>query len=240
LITDTWRGWLASLDSARLTSLEATTLVGCIELAGPLWSDASVEAEFSGDRPAPGPAPPTFSSIHLRSIRRTKVGPGHEISWPWIQHSTAWGYERALHWLAEVEPIWKDPGALFGSWISVMTAQLFDAPTARQRFDRPTRPFAGDWTSLADRLAELESGPLTEGWLDAVGLLCTPEMGFPKDELNQIRWPLPPGRAERIQRLRESRTPKLPESIRAVVGSWFPGGPSPDAAVRTPEDRHEP
>jgi hypothetical protein len=150
------------------------------------------------------------------------------IDWPWVTHSTFWGYERALAWLAEADKGWTDePGAAFGSWTAVMTAQLFDAPGKTSPFDRPTRPLAHDWSSLAERLGDLDQTPLAEAWLDAAGLLCTQEMGMP----SPVPAFLPAWRAEHVEDLRAKRATDLPPPLQA------PTKPGPQAAKEPRSDR---
>jgi hypothetical protein len=209
-----WHGWKAYVESAPLGMAEASSLVGCAELLGDRWE----KIEY-------GP----FPSAYMPAVRATQwlvATPEVEswIDWPWVSHSTFWGYERSLAWLAEADGIWKGkPDAQFGSWVAVMTAQLFDAPDAPKPFDRPTRPFSRDWTSLADRLTTLgerDGSPLAIAWLEAVGLLCTPEMGM--TSLDAIPALLPSSRIDRVQSLRDERAQRFPPWLRELAKSWLP------------------
>ena len=197
-----WHGWQASLGSVPLANADAAVLVGCTELLGDRWRD---------------PSPPV---AHLGPVRATWWPPsatsqGRWIDWPWVTHSTFWGYERAMAWLAQADQLWIDePDPDFGRWIAVMTTQLFPA-SSTEAFDGLVCPFASDWSSLAGRLSGLDQTPLGQAWLDAVGLLCTPEMGMTA----RITVPLlPPGRAEPVQALRAERAKWLPPHVRELAG----------------------
>jgi hypothetical protein len=129
-----------------------------------------------------------------------------------------------MAWLKEADEKWcGQPDAMFGSWVAVMTAQLFDAPgqtptsDEEQPFDRPIQPFACNWPSMAERLMTLDETPLGQAWLNAVGLLCTPEMGMTFRPENPPL--LPPEPARRVQRLRDqrSRVSSLPPALRTLV-----------------------
>jgi hypothetical protein len=218
----TWHGWRAETFFP-LGTADAALLAGCIDLLRDRWEDAVLP-------PLPD----------LRPVRMT-WWPGHAtsagrwIGWPWVTHTTFWGYERALAWLDEADEKWRgneqqDP--MFGSWVAVMTAQLFDAPGQtppsdgkKELFDQPTRPFAGDWPSLAERLKTLDETPLGQAWLDAVGLLCTPEMGM--TVRSQDPPLLPPEPAGRVQGLREQRRASLPPALQALVTGQQAAKPQP-------------
>ena len=207
-----WHGWRASAGFVPLGTVEAAVLVGCLDLLGDRWVDSSYDGR-----------PPEAVLEAIRATRWPADASSRErvINWPWVRHSTFWGYERALAWLAEADKAWANqPDAAFGSWVAVMTAQLFDAPVQGQPFDQPTRPLARDWTSLAQRLADLgatplAATPLAEAWLDAVGLLCTPEMG--RTQFTGTPPLLPSERAERMQALRAQRARDLPERLRTLA-----------------------
>ena len=221
-----WHGWRAEIPFP-LETADAAVLVGCIDLLRDRWEDA-----------APPPLP------DLRSLRMTWWPGGAAttarrwIRWPWVTHTTFWGHERALAWLREADEKWRgQPDAMFGSWVAVMTAQLFDAPGQtppsgqEQPFDRPTQPFACDWPSLAERLMTLDETPLGQAWLNAVGLLCTPEMGMTFRPENPPL--LPPERAGRVQRLRDQRRASLPPALQTLVT----GEQAAEAKAKRPPSR---
>jgi DNA polymerase III delta prime subunit len=199
-----WHGWRANLDYVPLDNADGTVLVGCIELLGDRWRDSS---------------PP---AAHLAPVRATcwpgdTYDRGRWVTWPWVTHSTFWGYERAMAWLAEAEQAWAEqPDGAFGSWVAVMTAQLFHAPGPGQPFDRPACPLPCDWTSLVGYLGDLASTPLRDAWLDAVGLLCTPEMGMTAS--TTVPPLIPPDRADHVRTLRAQRTESLPQWLRKLSG----------------------
>jgi hypothetical protein len=202
-----WHGWQAYAGSGPLVAAEAAVLVGCVDLLGDRWG-------------IPFAPPPAALLGPVRATQWPAYAADHErwIDWPWVAHSAYWAYERALAWLAKAGKAWTDqnqPDAAFGSWVAVMTAQLFDAPGADQPFDQPTRPLARDWNELAGRLRDLPRTPLAEAWLDAAGLLCTPEMGM----TSPVPAFLPDWRAERVQALRAERAPGLPPSLQELVES---------------------
>ncbi len=219
-----WHGWQAYAGSGLLDTAESAVLVGCIELLGDQWGN-----------PSP---PPVAALAVVRATQWPAHGASSErwIDWPWVTHSTFWGYERALAWLAETDKAWTDePGSAFGSWVAVMTAQLFDAPDQTQPFDRPARPIAHDWGSLAERLGELDQTPMAQAWLDAAGLLCTPEMGLP----SPVPVFLPDWRAGHVEALRAERATGVPPPLRALAESGLQAaakqGSKPGAAgVATP------
>jgi hypothetical protein len=124
-----------------------------------------------------------------------------------------------MAWLREADELWIDADQLdaaFGSWIAVMTAQLFHAPGPSQPFDRPVVSFASNWNTLAGHISGLGQTPLAQAWLDAVGLLCTPEMGMTSSA--DIPPLLPPGRARHIKTLRTDRARRLPPHLRELAG----------------------
>jgi hypothetical protein len=198
-----WHGWQATVGYAPLQTADAAVVVGCIDLLGDRWGEASPPQAF------------------LAPVRATwwpgdNTTQGRWINWPWVTHSTFWGYERALAWLKEADEAWANQkDATFGSWVAVMTAQLFDAPGQTQPFDRPTQAFAHDWPSLAERLKTLDATPRGQAWLNAVGLLCTPEMGmtFSPETPPLLR----PARARHVQRLRDQRKGRLPSALQELV-----------------------
>ncbi len=201
-----WYGWQASIGEEPLASADAAVLVGCTEL--------------TGERQQGNPSPPQARLDPVRATWWPSGGSRHGdwIDWPWVTHSTYWGYERAMAWLAQAEKIWardREPDPEFGSWVAVMTAQLFPASPA-ESFDGSGYPFATNWNSLAGVLSDLDKTPLGQAWLDAVGLLCTPEMGM----ASQTSFPswLPPGRAEPVQALRAERAKRLPSHVRKLAG----------------------
>jgi hypothetical protein len=171
LVVDrTWRGWSVLRSGSPLTSDESAAFVGCFELAND-WDH------------------PWRLSAYMPPLRESHLpaGGGGEpivIAWPWVSHSTFWAYERAAKWLRRADEQWiGQPFAPFGSWIAVMTAQLFDVTTdPNHPLDQPKHELARNWKSLQSNLGELgdlHSGTsLAHDWLLAVGLLCTPEMGM--------------------------------------------------------------
>ena len=199
-----WHGWRSTLNYVPLDNADGTVLVGCIELLGDRWRDSS---------------PP---AAHLAPVRATswpggKYDGGRWVTWPWVTHSTFWGYERAMAWLAEAEQAWAEqPDGAFGSWVAVMTAQLFHAPGPGQPFDRPACPLPCDWTSLAGYLGDLVRTPLRDAWLDAVGLLCTREMGMTAS--TTVPPLIPPDRANHVRTLRAQRAESLPQRLRELSG----------------------
>ena len=200
-----WHGWQAYVDFGPLAHADAAVLVGCTELLGDRWND---------------PSPPVARLDPVRATWWPASGnfKGRWINWPWVTHSTFWGYERAIAWLAQADALWANrPDAAFGSWVAVMTAQLFHA-SSTETFDVPACPLASDWDSLAGYLSNLDQSenPLSQAWLDAVGLLCTPEMGMPASA--HIPPSLTSGRAERIQALRADRAKSLPPHLRERAG----------------------
>jgi hypothetical protein len=200
-----WHGWEVSVGYVPLETAEAAALVGCADILGDQWVGISPTAGFVQP---------------VRATRWSAPTPGSEtlIDWPWVTHSTFWAHERALAWLREADQAWAtQPDAAFGSWVAVMTAQLFDAPPQSQPFDQPTSPFACDWTSLAERLMTLDVTPLGQAWLNAVGLLCTPEMGMTSHaDIPQL---LLPERAAHVQTLRAQRATGLAASWRELAES---------------------
>jgi hypothetical protein len=208
---------------------EGRSLVGCVELLGDRWAEGTF-----------GPSPPVASMPAIRATQWPVGTEGGErwIQWPWITHSTFWAYERALAWLADADRAWEGkPDFLFGSWVAVMTAQLFDAPDDTQPFDSPTQPVATEWTGLCERLATLEADPRATAWLDAVGLLCTPEMGM--KNLTDIPALLPSSRADGVHALRKERAKYLPPRARELAQSWPPTSTPPikdQATARTDND----
>jgi len=213
-------GWRIFVGSVPLDTIEAAVLAGCADLLGDRWT---------------GVSPPAPYLAAVRATRSPPLTPGKEnlIDWPWVSHSTFWAYERALAWLKQADQAWANqPDAAFGSWVAVMTAQLFDAPDHSQPFDQPTCPFAGDWTSLAKRLEPLDATPRGQAWLNAVGLLCTPEMGMTSyaDILPSL---LPSGRATQVQSLRAKRASNLPPALQELAQSWPPPTPEQSAPKET-------
>ncbi len=192
VVSRSWTGWAVDNDKVPLPSAESAALVGCYELAGP-W-----------DRPwLLKPYLPPLRESHL------PVPSGGEplvLGWPWVSHSTFWGYERAVKWLRKAESTWAgQPYHLFGAWIAVMTAQLFDVTADQDRLlDEPARPVAEDWPGLRTRLDELPDTDPAREWHLAVGLLCTPEMGMAHPGLLPVPV-IPPDLAEELDRLRAAR-----------------------------------
>jgi hypothetical protein len=204
-----WYGWQTSAGSGLLDIAEVAVLIGCVELLTAQGADVNF-----GSSPLVANLGPVRATQWL-----TQTTSERWIDWPWVRHTTFWGYERAMAWLTEAEKAWTGrPDAAFGSWVAVMTAQLFDAPDQTQPFDRPVRALAHDWNSLAKRLEDLDRTPLAEAWLDAVGLLCTPEMGMTC--LAEVPTFLPAWRAAQVQSLRDQRVPKLPPSLQELAKSW--------------------
>jgi len=223
-----WHGWQISAESGLLDMAEVAVLVGCIELLGAQGADFNLD-----------PSPPV---AYLPCVRQTHWGADANgeglVEWPWVTHSTFWGYERAMAWLTKAEKAWANQfDAAFGSWVAVMTAQLFDAPGQTQPFDEPTCALAYDWNSLAKRLNDLERTPLAETWLDAVGLLCTPEMGM--TSLAVIPAFLPAWRAGHVQSLRDQRFKHLPPTLRELAMSWPQAAEQPEQAQPKPGDAAE-
>lgn len=172
VIGQTWRGWTVLRYNVPLPSDESTAFVGCFELAD--------------DRDRPWRINPSLPPLRASRLP-TKPGAGPVvIAWPWVGHSTFWGYERAAKWLDHAEEQWRNqPYPAFGAWIAVMTAQMFDVrEDVQQPFDVPARELAGSWEQLGHRLDDLQDHDgdsrrgLARQWLIAVGLLCTPEMGM--------------------------------------------------------------
>ena len=208
-----WHGWRVSVGYVPLDMAEAAVLASCTDLLGDRWMDVS---------------PPAPSLVAVRATRWPARASGDEnlIDWPWVSHSTFWAYERALAWLKQADKAWvNQPDAAFGSWVAVMTAQLFDAPDLLLPFDHPIRPFVCDWTSLAERLMTLDVTPLGQAWLNAVGLLCTPEMGMTSH--TNIPPLLPPERAKHVQSLRTMRATKLLPPLQKLAKSWAPTAEQP-------------
>lgn len=83
-----------------------------------------------------------------------------------MTHSTFWAYERAMNWLDEADKGWaKQLDGAFGSWVAVMTAQLFDVPDERHAFDRPRQALAKNWgASRADCATSVRLRARTPGW----------------------------------------------------------------------------
>jgi hypothetical protein len=177
--------------------------VGCSELAGGKSDILPPRQVLLVNTFAPGSAP---------------TGPVMSIPWPWVEHTTFWGHERAAAWLRDVEAKWtraEEPDPLFGAWIAVGTAQLFPPSTLASGQTSAQSP-ATSWKELIQQLSALPRSSLRDHWLVAVGLLCTPEMGFtgstPSSDL------VPPDRAEAVQTARAARRPRLPEPVRDLVG----------------------
>lgn len=219
VLSRSWHGWKVRANFAELSPAEGASLIGAVELTGER-PDAIAHRRPEGA---------DFATVP-RQTRWSSGGSGEDasIEWPWITHSTVWGYERELAWLAEADKAWQgQPDAVFGSWVAVMTAQLFDAPGGGQPFDRPTKPLATTWEELTERLAALgsrEDDALAGLWLDAVGLLCTPEMGM--ITITSRPALLPVAAAERVQALRARRNDRLPPPVRGLAQSW-PSPPDP-------------
>jgi hypothetical protein len=227
-----WHGWQAYVDFGPLAHADAAVLVGCTELLGDRWND---------------PSPPVARLDPVRATWWPASGnfKGRWINWPWVTHSTFWGYERAIAWLAQADALWANqPDAAFGSWVAVMTAQLFHA-SSTEAFDVPACPLAFDCDSLAGYLRNLDQSenPLSQAWLDAVGLLCTPEMGM-DSQAGFLSW-LPSERAERIRTLRTDRAKSLPPHLRERAGIPARAGAEtvetvrPRARARRPANRGE-
>ena len=235
-----WHGWTVSQSGAHLTSAESEAIVGCLEIAGDTWYAS--QGNNGSPLPQVGSARQTRWSVAQPPSPTPDPNQVRPVFWPWVTHTTFWAYERAFAWLAEADAKWKPPYAPFGAWIAVMTAQLFDAPTGAQPFDRPTKPLAEDWPTLEKRLVELPGGTQRDAWLDIVGLLCTPEMGM--TDIEQIQWPLPSDRTSQVQDLRDARTKGLPASVKSRVARWSPIRPkvqesTGDAAVDASNDDGE-
>jgi hypothetical protein len=212
-----WHGWQTDVGYVPLDRADAAALVGCLDLLG-LWpGDQRRNTSSALAQPKP--------------VRATWWPPGEAdrrgwIAWPWVTHSTFWGYERAMAWLDEADQAWGNgPDAVFGSWVAVMTAQLFHAPGPGQYFDRPTCQLASGWDTLAEYLAELEDTRLGPVWLDAVGLLCTREMGMTNPDV--VASLLPPGRMGHIENLRRQRAAMLPPRLREQAGLAEPTEEAP-------------
>jgi energy-coupling factor transporter ATP-binding protein EcfA2 len=162
------------------------------------------------------------------TVLSTSAGTAQTVVWPWVRHSTFWGYERAFKWLTAAEDLWRnDPDGLFGSWVAVMTAQLFDSPGDYAPLDAPRlvdsqaeSPWPTKWDELETWMAQLTGRTASGGqdshldsrvdrWLLAVGLLCTPEMGMqePKKAANLV----PRNLRARVRELRRSRSANRPE-----------------------------
>jgi hypothetical protein len=219
-----FEGWDVRLASGLLPSDEARRLVGCLELAG----------GEAGENLRPALRP------YLRPLRESHLEdrPGQRSAaypWPWVDHTTFWGYERAANWLRQADDRWQgQPDAAFGAWVAVMTAQLFDTPTdAADPLALPVGGLPDTWEKLAERLADLED-PQEPGeryswtcnnWLLVVGLLCTPEMGM--RQVHDVPWAVPRDLAEEVQNRRIERRQHLPAVAQWYVDSWSPVTASP-------------
>jgi hypothetical protein len=172
---------------------------------------------------------------------RTSLHDEWTVPWPWVRHTTFWGYERAFRWLKEVEALWgSDPDRLFGSWVAVMTAQLFDSPDGDAVLDAPRladprAPWSASWPELGTRLEQLPRRPAPAGrasafvpraehWLLAVGLLCTPEMGLQEPE--SVANLVPSQMRRRVAELRQSRRRALPPALQGLAGESLAGLPA--------------
>jgi hypothetical protein len=220
--TVTFQGWEVSLGYAPLDSGEATEFVGSLDL-------------LDSDRRAAFPAVPTVEPLRETSLP-TNSTTAKSIPWPWVTHTTFWGYERAVKWLKLVDGLWQgQPDQLFGSWIAVMTAQLFDAP-ADSSMDDPQQ-WPRTWPTLATRLGKLPRTPapqgqatvfelLAERWLLAVGLLCTPEMGMSKMGMSTSAGLVPAELQGRVADLRRGRRKSLPTAAQRIVDESLPEQPT--------------
>ncbi len=136
-------------------------------------------------------------------------------------HSTFWAYERALAWLAEADKTWANqPDAAFGSWVAVMTAQLFDAPVKGSRLTSPPVRSRATGRAWRDRLEDLGETPWRTAWLDAAGLLCTPEMGMTSFAAVQALLPsgcYHPDRPSASSPCGAQRAKNLPSSLRSLA-----------------------
>jgi hypothetical protein len=131
-------------------------------------------------------------------------------------------------WSTESDP-------LFGSWIAVMTAQLFPRPGAWMGEWTDAQPLS--WAQLDQRLVELDESPLGRRWRIAVGLLCTREMGLSGDR--QL-----PGTVEdlttEIDQRRRERLRGLPEASRSIIASIAAlDDTAPDSAPDSAENEAE-
>ena len=233
LRTQTLGGWDVSIGyGSSLTRAEATEFAGAQDL---LHDHASL------NYPVPALQSPRETAV------RTSASTGLTVPWPWVSHSTFWGYERAFKWLNEAEAQWNaDPDGLFGSWVAVMTAQLFDSPDGAAALDAPrladpeTGGCPATWTGLEARLAQLPRRKASDGqsrtleplavrWLLAVGLLCTPEMGMrePANAANLV----PTDMHGQVRALRLARRAELPPALRKLVDAT-PASPPPARASR--------
>jgi hypothetical protein len=217
-----FEGWDVHLPSGPLPSTDARRLVGCLELAG----------RQAGENLRP----------YLRPLRESRLEdkPGQRSTpypWPWVDHTTFWGYERAVDWLRQAEKRWQgQPDAVFGAWVAVMTAQLFNTSTdAENPLALPVCGLPETWEELAERLSSLEDPPelgehrsrRCNNWLLIVGLLCTPEMGM--RQVKAMPWVVPAELAEQVQNLRVARRQHLPAAAQWYVDSWSPVAAPPGA-----------
>jgi hypothetical protein len=203
-----WDGWDILHHGSPLLTSDARAFIGCLGLTSERERPRELE-----------PSVPSLRETHLPPApgKRPNI-----IPWPWVSHSTIWGYERALKLLQQADKQWAaQPDARFGSWISVMTAQLFDV------IDDPGHPLdllmpeiAGDWETLRARFDKLpdpdptQELPLVSDWRLAVGLLCTPEMGM-KDP-DRLTPAIPDDLVKELAELRERRFHSFPEADRYV------------------------
>ena len=207
-----FRGWNVELGSGHLDSAEAKAFVGSMDL---------VRDELDPDFRWPPHMPP---------LRATSYPHGDLIVWPWVTHNTFWGYERAAKWLDQSDGEWEGKQDWpFGSWIAVMTAQLFEGT---RQTDTPSSRSSSDWGSLGERLGTLPpSDPMLESWLMTVGLLCTPEMGM--ETPANAEFPVLSNLRSSIDLERRKRLPTLPPAAKAryesSISSAGPaGGAKPD------------
>jgi len=175
-------------------------------------------------------ARPSYPSVPVVPWPRATVvrGTAWTVPWPWVSHSTCWGYERAFKWLNAVENLWhEDPDGLFGSWVAVMTAQLFDSQASGACLGEPASPWPTTWQQLRDKLDQLprrvargrRKGPQERraaSWLLAVGLLCTPEMGMQEPE--NAAGLVPAQFRATVQTWRKRRQNWLPVELKRLVG----------------------
>jgi hypothetical protein len=94
-----------------------------------------------------------------------------------------------------------------------MTEQLFPAHIGSLSPDPTADGWASNWQDLADRLGKLPE-ERARRWRIAVGLLCTPEMGWPEPPGVNL---IPPELAGQLMAGRTRRKVHLPPSVAALV-----------------------
>jgi hypothetical protein len=222
--TSKFHGWRVQTPGGPLPPTDSSAYVGCLELAG---DDLDIDPG-TAQAPYMGPLRETVLPAYAERAEIT-------VSWPWVRHSTYWAYERAARWLHVAERQWStESDHLFGSWIAVMTAQLFPRPGSWMGEWTESQPRS--WAQLDQRLVDLGESPLAGRWRITVGLLCTREMGLSGDR--QLPRTVEDLTTE-IEQRRRDRLRALPEPHRVIVDSLMRDDAAADSGPDSPENEDE-